>query len=1090
MKILFFLSFVALSLWPGPAVFGQQTGERLEQQAWDSYEKGYDERLSREEQAKHFDEAARLYEEAAKAYEKIEQSERAEGARKMANGARQNAKHRRNLNRTVSLEQQVVSTGRTTGHIADLVLTNPDAKPTEVALPASVVIPSGGQYQGYAIPITAGKVTVPAGQIRTLALNGYCTHPDLPAAPPGTPLPGLTDWPPTVLPTPKTVHTLETTARRLHDRGVIQTPFDDPGIVVQHTFWDLASTGYDPCARLRQQMEDAGVPQDAIPTAIAQVVNAMLTTGREAGLPGYQPTLPILPVRPAAPMPTTKDQPKVTVTGTGRTTGHIADITVSNPSKQPITVVIGGGGAAYIPPTGQHQPYVIPSLPVIPVPPKGTVTVPVEGYCADVRRPPVPAGNVMPPVSEWITPHPNDTAGRPTAGRPSLPPDVTRIPTRTAPPMSQVADVLNRQPLPPAASKWDCPPLPPVVGQVLVPGTNIPTRAPVSVSDNPGLAVPILLDAIRRIADAYDQLRGTLATPFSNNPPKEREAIIQQTFWIFTSGLEGKPYVYKDFHDNTVKQFEDNTGQPYNSLPPDQKEKLDKGVDDFWMAFSAVGVEAKILPKTPEKPAPNTTPPVIKGKPRASTSETQPTTPTVPSTPVTGPGRDNPPPPEREKEEARCHLSHEARSIPPYDIQLDISKSAVDPAKIQKAKRAMENIIRDLIQRKRGEYGAPAPLATTYSVWAINHIGGYANAVSKAMVSNKYGFWNGFINNTEKLNTSAKGERILVMKGRNDKECKTTVVGVGVVSLTAHTVAFDPTARGIEFLRGINFVGKVAMEIAKAYLTGGASLANATRVKKAIKKAMGTVAKEEVTKQIGKILESEGAMSEEDFSNLVEWIEALKDNEVKEKIVKDLAEAMGIDTKWLTFDLEPADFAPVASDTYCKIRGSIDLTVGSQSGSLSAASQVLYKRSSLDEDPENVMKGGGTHCPPPLILSDVQPGSLTIRLKGLAETEAQAQGNGTAQGFLSSSVVLVQYGICVCPDGWGYDLQVENGYFSGKPGNAGINMMQIRLDILEQEVNDYIKTYAGQQAPPDPKAVQKDLEKLVRAWADEYACKE
>ncbi len=599
MKTLFFFSLTLLSLCLGLVTLSQPSGEDLEKQAHEAYEKGYTGN-SPEAQAQAFDEAARLYEAAAKAYEKEKMNDEADKARKMAHGARQNAEHRRNWSRTASPQQQVVATGRTTGHIADLVLTNPGAKPADAVLPASVVIPSDGQYQGYAVPTTPGKTTVPAGQTRTVPLTGYCTHPHLPAPPPGTILPGLTDWPPTLLPTPQTVRALETTARRLRDQGAIQLPLDEPAFIVQQTYWIFVSTPYNPCDYLNTLLTEAGVPQDAIPTAIAQVVDAMLTVGREAGLPEYQPALPALPIRPPAPPAPGAVQPTVRVTGTGQTTGHIADLTVRNPSDQPITVVVGN--SAYIPSTGRYQAYVVPKLPPITVPPRETVTTPIHGYCADVRRPPVPAGNDMPPLGEWI-------ASEPGADLLNAP-NVVRIPTRAAPPLTEVANILQSQPVPPVAAQWDCLPLPPANSQPLLPGTDTPIRVPISAADNPGLAVPLLLGAISRLEDAYDRLSGTLTTPILNNPPKEREAVIQQTFWIYSARLEGKPYTYNDFHDNTVKQFETNTGRPYNSLPPDQKEKLDKGVDDFWDAFTATGVEAKILPKTPETPKLEDVPPL------------------------------------------------------------------------------------------------------------------------------------------------------------------------------------------------------------------------------------------------------------------------------------------------------------------------------------------------------------------------------------------------------------------------------------------------------------------------------------------------
>ncbi|MDV7398597.1 hypothetical protein RZS08_44745, partial [Arthrospira platensis SPKY1] len=107
----------------------------------------------------------------------------------------------------------------------------------------------------------------------------------------------------------------------------------------------------------------------------------------------------------------------------------------------------------------------------------------------------------------------------------------------------------------------------------------------------PGLAMPILAEALQRIAQTYDELqpRGDINTPFSNNRDREREAVIQQTFWIFSSALQGTPYTKPDFHDNTVRQFENSTNRQYDQLPEDQKERIDQGVDDFWGSFQATG---------------------------------------------------------------------------------------------------------------------------------------------------------------------------------------------------------------------------------------------------------------------------------------------------------------------------------------------------------------------------------------------------------------------------------------------------------------------------------------------------------------------
>ncbi len=590
--------FSALFFWLlgfSPAIFQHQSqGDQLAQEAWNAYEQGYNPELSAQEQAMKFDEAAEKFEEAAKAYEAEGNKEKAEGARKMARGARQNAEHRRKMgNAHDASHRQVRATGRTTGHVADVVVSNPGSKPVDVELPNGAVIPSDGRYQGYAIPNTPGKVRVPAQQTVTLPMDGYCTHPDLPAPPAGAILPDLANWPPHVLPFEPTVRQIGPTVQRLKDRGVIHVPSGLREIIPQQVFWSLTTPHYDPCIYLPALLDEAGVPQSQMPMVVAQVVDAVLKTGRELNLPGYAASLPHLSITPPGPSPEVPLNTRVT--STGQTTGHIADITIANPSSRPVNVVIGAGGAAYVPSNGKDQSYVIPSLPVIPVPPRETVTAPLHGYCADVHRPPVPGGNSMPSPREWITSTPTHTRG--------VPADAVRIPTHTAPPLAAVASALSTQPLPPVASKWNCLPLPAAPGQPLIPGTDIPIRTPIPAAENPGLAVPLLLDAAQRIESAYDKVGGTLSTPFSANPAKQKEAVVQQTLWIYAAALEGKEYTQEDFRDNTVKQFEQNTGRPYADLPTPQKDQLNKGVQDFWAAFTATGAEAKILPQVPE-PAP------------------------------------------------------------------------------------------------------------------------------------------------------------------------------------------------------------------------------------------------------------------------------------------------------------------------------------------------------------------------------------------------------------------------------------------------------------------------------------------------------
>src|SRR5687767_10459854 len=88
---------------------------------------------------------------------------------------------------------------------------------------------------------------------------------------------------------------------------------------------------------------------------------------------------------------------QVTANGTGQTTGHIANLSITNTTQSTINI---NPQTCYIPSAGKYQPYVA-TIPATSVPP-GTSSIPIEGFCANVDARPVPVGYPMPPVSDWI----------------------------------------------------------------------------------------------------------------------------------------------------------------------------------------------------------------------------------------------------------------------------------------------------------------------------------------------------------------------------------------------------------------------------------------------------------------------------------------------------------------------------------------------------------------------------------------------------------------------------------------------------------------------------------------------------------------
>lgn len=273
---------------------------------------------------------------------------------------------------------------------------------------------------------------------------------------------------------------------------------------------------------------------------------------------------------------------KVKVTGTGNTTGHIANLSVTNSTGSPVKI---NEQTCFIPSDGQYQPY-IATIPEHTFPP-GTTTILLDGYCADVRTPPVPGGDPLPPIEDWI---PVAKPDKTTTGgginilpMPELPvflpkdiPNLIRTPGYTSIPSDPESDII---------ATW--------------PGTDIPVGGNIDPVNFPERFAPVLVDALDKIIAAFDESKGEgkIVTPFSGDAERERESVIQQTFWIFAAGITGERYQKEHFQDKVVEQFENNSDTSIEALPLEDKEKLDSGIDEFWNTFTAVGTQAKVLSK-------------------------------------------------------------------------------------------------------------------------------------------------------------------------------------------------------------------------------------------------------------------------------------------------------------------------------------------------------------------------------------------------------------------------------------------------------------------------------------------------------------
>jgi hypothetical protein len=440
----------------------------------------------------------------------------------------------------------------------------------------------------------------------------------------------------------------------------------------------------------------------------------------------------------------------ISVKGTGRTTGYIANLSVKNTSSKPISLPTA---AFYIPATGKYQSYVGRPGQTPAIPAGVTQTIPIYGYCGDVHKPPVPEGVDMPPPINWIV------AGGPISN-------------------------IN---IPPRAGAG-------AAGRAMVPGTDIGLPRAISGEHEPLLVAPLLLAAMTEIEKKTAELQasGDLHTPFSGNPEREREAVIQQTMWIYAAEVEGESYTKEDFTERMEQQYEDRSGVPITAAKAEDRERLQQGADDFWDAFELVGLEAKVI-NHPEPAAPAGT---------AAPTEAK-------AAPVPGQA----PPPEKVADDGckgHKHIHHTDRLV---DVKIsDSYGNAEDRKKISDG-------IRESVASEESAYVTSTPPSTAYSIWRDDAIGGISSAYAKSVFLEKND--QEWVWSTEPLKTTAKGTGTHTLSYQPGPNCTAHVAGAALMWIKSSSEAFDPLANSIEVFRALDAVKELSVKYAIKKLPPG-----------------------------------------------------------------------------------------------------------------------------------------------------------------------------------------------------------------------------------------------------------------------------
>lgn len=129
------------------------------------------------------------------------------------------------------------------------------------------------------------------------------------------------------------------------------------------------------------------------------------------------------------------------------------------------------------------------------------------------------------------------------------------------------------------------------------PGTSKKMKYKIDLEDKPDTYVPVIISGLNRIKEAAVTIQDNpnFKTPFSPDEKKEREAFVQQTFWIYISLITGGDYDEETYIENVIEQIEKGTGIDYDKLEEEDQNNIKSGGESFWTAYSAVGIEAKVF---------------------------------------------------------------------------------------------------------------------------------------------------------------------------------------------------------------------------------------------------------------------------------------------------------------------------------------------------------------------------------------------------------------------------------------------------------------------------------------------------------------
>lgn len=177
----------------------------------------------------------------------------------------------------------------------------------------------------------------------------------------------------------------------------------------------------------------------------------------------------------------------------------------------------------------------------------------LRGYCADLFVDPVPHNSNLPIFSKWI------------------PIDIN----------------LTTEHFKPDPQKWVKDPN----SRILNPSSFHPLNLAIDFEKYPEEIAWFLWKTLINLESGYHKLsaQNFIKTPYSDNKVQERDGVVQHSFWIVTSELNGKYYLKKLFEDGIKKQY------IASNLSSFENEQILTGISQFWTAFHLLLEKTQIM---------------------------------------------------------------------------------------------------------------------------------------------------------------------------------------------------------------------------------------------------------------------------------------------------------------------------------------------------------------------------------------------------------------------------------------------------------------------------------------------------------------